>query len=165
MSDSWYNWQKSTHLDSESELHWCTTVNESSSDLTEYKAVQTEHSHWAVQEWSLSEKSEHTEWAAADQQRELNHYQQPQGQEQQCMHCKEWGLCELSALRYVSVWHLHCCCCWCCYCRACCTRVSVDIFNQERFHIWKLSVKKLKKKEKKKLYVRWRGFITHFTDE
>ncbi len=33
-------------------------------------------------------------------------------------------------------------------------RVSVDIFNQERFHIQKMSVKKLKKKEKEKLYVR-----------
>ncbi len=45
VSDSWYNQQKSTHLDSESELHQCTTVNEFSPDLTEYKAVQTEHSH------------------------------------------------------------------------------------------------------------------------
>ncbi len=33
-------------------------------------------------------------------------------------------------------------------------RVSADIFNQERFHIQKMSVKKLKKKEKKKLYMR-----------
>ncbi len=52
--------------------------------------------------------------------------------------------------------HLHddCCCCCCC-CWACCTRVSADIFNQERFHIWKVLMKKLKKKEKEKLYVRW----------
>jgi len=34
-------------------------------------------------------------------------------------------------------------------------RVSADIFNQERFHIWKVLMKKLKKKEKEKLYVRW----------
>jgi hypothetical protein len=67
----------------------------------------------------------------------------------------KWGPCELSALRYVSVWHLHCCCCWCCCCWACCMRVSVDIFNQEKFHIWKLWVKKLKKKRKKKSYIRW----------
>jgi len=33
-------------------------------------------------------------------------------------------------------------------------RVSADIFNQERFHIQKVLMKKLKKKEKKKLYVR-----------
>ncbi len=33
-------------------------------------------------------------------------------------------------------------------------RVSADIFNQERFHIQKMLVKKLKKKEKEKLYVR-----------
>jgi len=33
-------------------------------------------------------------------------------------------------------------------------RVSVDIFNQERFHIQKVSMKKLKKKEKEKSYMR-----------
>jgi len=32
VSDSWDNRQKPTHLNSESELHLCTTVNESSSD-------------------------------------------------------------------------------------------------------------------------------------
>jgi len=118
--------------------------------------VQTEHSHQTAQEWLLSEKSECTEWAAADQQRELNLHQQSQGWEQQCTHCKEWGPCELSASRHVLVWHLHCCCCcWCCCCWACHTKVSADIFNQERFHIQKLWVKKLKKKEKEKLYMRW----------
>ncbi len=158
VSDSWHNWQKSTYLDSKSELHWCTTVNEFSSDSVWCIAVQTEHSHWTAQRWLLSEKSECTEWAAADQQKELNQHQQPQEQEQQHTHCKEWGLCELSASRHISVWHLHCCCCcWCCCCWACHMRVSADIFNQERFHIQKLWVKKLKKKEKKKLYVRWEG--------
>ncbi len=155
MPDSLYNWQKPTHLNSESELHWCTMADGSSSNSTEYKAVQTEHSHWAAQECPLSEKSECTEWAAADQQRELNLHQQLQEWEWQCTHCKEQELCELSALRYIPVWHLHCCCCWCCCCWACCMRVSADIFNQERFHIQKLWVKKLKKKEKKRLYVRW----------
>ncbi len=48
VSDSLYNQQKSTHLDSESKLHWCMTVNEFSPDLTEYKAVQMRHSHWAA---------------------------------------------------------------------------------------------------------------------
>ncbi len=153
--DSWYNQQKSTYLDSESELCWCTTVNEFSSDSMWYVFIQTRHSHQTVQEWPLSEKSEHTEQAAADQQRELNQHQQLQRQEWQHMHCKEWGPCELSALRHISVWHLHCCCCWCYCCWACCTRVSADIFNQERFHIQKLWVKKLKKKEKEKSYVRW----------
>jgi len=139
-------------------LHWCTTANKFSSDLTEYEAVQTAHSHWAAQECLLSKKSECTEWAAADQQRELNLYQQLQRWGWQHMHCKEWELCELSALRHIFVWHLHCCCCcWCCCCWVCCTRVSADIFNQERFHIWKLWVKKLKKKEKEKLYMRWEG--------
>ncbi len=80
---------------------------------------------------------------------------QPQGQERQHMRCKGWGPCELSASRHVLVQHLHCCCCCCGCCWACCTRVSADIFNQERFYIQKLSVKKLKKKEKEKLYVRW----------
>ncbi len=162
--NSLYNRQKSTHSDSESELHWCTTADEFSPGLTEYEAVWTRHSHQTAWECLLSERSECTEWAAADQQRELNLHQQPQGWEQQHMHCKEWGLCELSALRYIPVQHLHCCCCWCCCCWACHTRVSADIFNQERFHIQKLWVKKLKKKEKEKLYVRW-GVITHFTDK
>jgi len=73
------------------------------SDSVWYEAVQTEHLHWAVCEWSLSEKSECTRWAVADQQRKLNHHQQSQEQEWQHMHCKEWELCELSALRHVSV--------------------------------------------------------------
>ncbi len=153
--NSWHIRQKSTHLDFESELHWCIMTDEFSSNLMWCIVIQTEHSHQAVQEWLLSEKSECTEWAAADQQRELNQYQQLQGWGQQHTHCKEWGLCELSALRYIPVWHLHCCCCWCCCCWACCMRVSVNIFNQERFHIQKLWVKKLKKKEEKKSYVRW----------
>ncbi len=72
--DSWHNRQKPTHLDSESELHWCTTADESSSDLMWCVAVQMRHSHWAAQEWLLSEKSECTEQAAADQQRELNQH-------------------------------------------------------------------------------------------
>ncbi len=67
VSDSWHNWQKPTHSDSESELHWCTTVNEFSSDSMWCVAVWTEHSHQAVQEWLLSERSEYTEQAAADQ--------------------------------------------------------------------------------------------------
>jgi len=130
MSDSWHNQQKPTHSDSESELCWCTTADEFSSDSMWCVAVQTEHSHWAAQEWLLSEKSECTEWAAADQQRELNQHQQLQEWEQQCTHCRGWELCELSALRHVPVWHLHCCCCcWCCCCWACCMRVSADIFN------------------------------------
>jgi len=155
MSDSWYNWQKSTHSDFKSELHWCTTADEFSFGSMWYIFVQTECSHQAAQEWSLSEKSEHTEQAAADQQRRLNQHQQLQEWGQQCMHCKEQEPCELSALRHVLIQHLHCCCCWCCCCWACCTRVNADIFNQERFHIQKLWVKKLKKKEKEKLYVRW----------
>ncbi len=48
VSDSWYNWQKSTHLDFKSESHWCTTADEFLSDSVWYKAVQTEHSHWAA---------------------------------------------------------------------------------------------------------------------
>ncbi len=42
-------------------------------------------------------------------------------------------------------------------------RVSAEIFNQERFHIQKIMVKKLKKK-KKDLRREMRKFITHFTD-
>jgi len=155
MSDSWDNWQASTHLNSESGLHLCTTINASSSDLMWCVAVWTKHSHRAAQECLLSEKSECTRQAAADQWRELNQHQQPQRWEQQHTRCREWGPCELSASRYVPVWHLHCCCCWCCCCWTCCMRVSADISNQERFHIQKLWVKKLKKKEKEKLYVRW----------
>jgi len=112
-----------------------------------YSLVQTEYSHQTAWEWFLSEKSECIEWAAAGQQRELNQHQQLQEQEQQHMHGKEWGLCELSALRHILIQHLHCCCCCCC-CWACCMRVSAEIFNQERFHIQKMTMKKLKKKEK-----------------
>ncbi len=129
VSNSWYNQQKPTHLDSELELHWCTTDNEFSFDSMWYIVVQTEHSHQTAWWWLLSEKSECTEWAAADQQRKLNQHQHLQEQGRQHTCCKEWVLCELSALRYVPVWHLHCCCCWCCCCWACCTKVSVDIFN------------------------------------
>ncbi len=75
VSDSWYNWQKSTHSDSESELHWCMTADESSSDSMWHIAVQTECSHWAVWEWPLSKKSEHNKQAAVDQQREQNWHQ------------------------------------------------------------------------------------------
>jgi hypothetical protein len=48
VSDSWYNQQKSTHFDSKSESHWCTTADEFLFDLTWYRAVQTKCSHWAV---------------------------------------------------------------------------------------------------------------------
>jgi len=78
VSDSWHNQQKSTHSDSESGLHLCMTADEFSPDLMWCVVVQTEHSHWTAQEWLLFEKSECTEWAAADQQRELNQHQQPQ---------------------------------------------------------------------------------------
>ena len=71
VSDSQYNCQKSTCSDFKSKLCWCTMTDEFSSAAMWYRFVQTEHSHWA-QEWSWSEKSEHTEQAAADQQRELN---------------------------------------------------------------------------------------------
>ena len=74
VSDSWYNRQKPTHSDSESELHWCTTDNEFLSDSMWYIAVQTECLHWAAQWWLLFEENEYTEWAAADQQRELNQH-------------------------------------------------------------------------------------------
>ena len=53
MSDSWYNCQKATHLDFESESHWCMTADEFSSGSTWYRAIQTEHSHQAVQECPL----------------------------------------------------------------------------------------------------------------
>ena len=65
--DSWHNQQTSTHSDSELRSHLCTMINEFSPDLMWCVAVQTEHSHWAAQEWLLSEKSECTEWAAVDQ--------------------------------------------------------------------------------------------------
>ncbi len=101
--NSWHNQQKSTHLDSESKLHWCTMTDEFSSGSVWCVAVQTKHSHWAAQEWLLFEKSECTEWAAADQQRELNQHQQLQEWGQQHMHCKEQELCELSALRHILI--------------------------------------------------------------
>ncbi len=72
VSNSWYNWQKSTHLNFESELHWCTTADEFSSDSMWHIVVQTECSHWAAQEWSWSEKSECNKQAAVDQQRKQN---------------------------------------------------------------------------------------------
>jgi hypothetical protein len=77
--------------------------------------------------------------------------------------CTRQELYKLSAQRHILVWHLHddsccCCCCWACH-----TRVSAEIFNQERFHIQKMTVKKLKKKEKK-FEKKDEGFITHFTD-
>jgi hypothetical protein len=162
VSDSWYNWQKSTHSDSESELHWCTTLMSShliqcdvctnrtfTLSSTRMTLVWEEWVYWVSCCWS-TKRTESTSTATRE--------------EQQHMHCKEWGPCELSALRHIPVWHLHCCCCcWCCCCWACCMRVSADIFNQERFHIQKLWVKKLKKKEKRSCM--WgEGFITHFTD-
>jgi len=36
--------------------------------------------------------------------------------------------------------------------------------NQERFHIWEMRMKKLKKKEKEIWEEEWRRFITHFTE-
>ncbi len=65
----------------------------------------------------------------------------------------------MSAQRHMLIQHLHddCCCCCCC-CWACCMRVSADILNQERFHVQKMSVEKLKKKEKEKLYMRWGNY-------
>jgi hypothetical protein len=86
-----------------------------------------------------------------------------QRQEQQHKHCTKWGLYKLSAQRHILIQHLHddCCCCCCC-CWACHMRVSADIFNQERFHIQKMWVKKLKKKERSCMW--GERFITHFTD-
>ena len=132
------------------------TDNKSSSDSVWYVAVQTECSHQAAQEWSLSERSEHIKQAAVDQQREQNWHQHSQKQKQQHKRHTKQGLYKLSAQWHILVWHLHddCCCCCCC-CWADHTRVSADIFNQKRFHIQKMSMKKLKKKEKEKLYVRW----------
>ncbi len=103
VSDSLYNRQKSTHLDSELELRWCMTADGSSPDSAEYEALQMRHSHWAAWECPLSEKSECTEWPAADQQRELNLHQQLQEWKWQHMCCKEWGPCELSASRYILI--------------------------------------------------------------
>jgi len=103
MSDSWHNQQKSTYFDSESGLRWCTMINEFSFDSMWCVAVQTEHSHWTAQRWLLSEESECTEWAAADQQRELNQHQQLQEWGRQHMHHKGWGPCELSASRHILI--------------------------------------------------------------
>ncbi len=80
VSDSWYNQQKSTYLDSKSESHWCIMINEFSSDSMWHIFIQTRCSHWAVQEWPLSEKSERNKQAAVDQQREQNWHQ----------HLQEW---------------------------------------------------------------------------
>ncbi len=82
ISDSWYNCQKPTCLNSESELCWCMTVNESSSAVMWYKFVWTEHYHWTEQEWPLSERSEHTKQAAVDQPQEQNWHQCLQRQKQ-----------------------------------------------------------------------------------
>ncbi len=162
--DSWCNRQKSTHLDSKSESHWCITADESSSNSVWCVAVQTEHSHWTAQEWLLFEKSEHTEQAAADQQEELNQHQQLQEWEQQHMHCKEWELCELLASRHISVQHLHCCCCWCWCCWACCTRVSADILIKKGFTYKSCEWRSWRRKKKKSCT--WgEGFITQFTDK
>jgi len=128
VSDSQYNWQKSTHFDSESELYWCMTADEFSSESMWYDFVQTEHCFWAKQEWSLFKKSEHTKQAAVDQLREQNWQQCSQKWEWQCKHCTRWELYKLSALRHMFVQHLHdddCCCCCCCW--ACHTRVSAEM--------------------------------------
>jgi hypothetical protein len=65
-------------------------TDEFSSDSMWYIAVQTEHSLSSTR-MTLVWESEHTEWAAADQQRELNQHQQPQEWEQQHTHCKNEG--------------------------------------------------------------------------
>ena len=124
-----------------------------------YVFIQTRHSHQTVQEWPLSERSEHIKQAAVDQQREQNWHQHLQEQKQQHKCCTKWEFYKLSAQRHMLIQHLHndCCCCCCC-CWACHMRVSTDILNQERFHIQKVSVKKLKKKERKKSYVRWESY-------
>ncbi len=69
------------------------------------------------------------------------------------MHHKEWGPCELSALRLISVQYLHCCCCWCCCCWACHTRVSADISIKKDFTYKSCEWRSWRRK--KKLYVRW----------
>jgi len=155
VSDSQYNCQKSTCSDSESELHWCTTVNEFSSAAVWYRFVQMKHYHWTEQEWPLSERSECTKQAAVDQSQEQNWHQHSQKQKQQHKCCTRQKLYKLSAQRHLLIWHLHndsccCCCCWACH-----TKVSAEIFNQERFHIQKIMMKKLKKKEKKIWEKRW----------
>jgi hypothetical protein len=161
--DSWDNRQKSTHSDSESGLHLCTTVNEFSPGLMWCVAVQTEHSlsstrmtlvwekwaYWASCCWS-TKRTESTSTATK--------------QRQQHTHCREWGPCELSASdtylydTYIVV-------------------VVVDVlllslsYKSQCWHIQsrkvshtKLWVKKLKKKEKKEVVHEVRRFITHFTD-
>ncbi len=50
-------------------------TDEFSSAVMWYKSVQTEHCHWAEQEWSLSEKSECTKQAAVNQPQEQNWHQ------------------------------------------------------------------------------------------
>ena len=69
------NWQKSTHFDSESELHWCTTIDEFLSESMWYNFVWMKHCHQTEQEWPLSERSEHTKQAAVDQLKEQNWHQ------------------------------------------------------------------------------------------
>ncbi len=48
------------------------TVDEFSSATVWYSFVQTEHCHWAEQEWPLFDESERTKQAAVDQQKKQN---------------------------------------------------------------------------------------------
>ena len=125
-TDSQYNCQKSTHFNSESESHWCMTADEFSSAAVWYSFVQTECCHWAEQEWSLSEKSEHTKQAAVDQPWEQNWHQCSHKWEWWCKHYTRQELYKLSALRHILVWHLHDDSCWCCCCWMCYMRVSAE---------------------------------------
>jgi len=126
-----------------------------------YSAVQTKHSHQVAWEWSLFKKNECTGQTAADQQRELNQHQQLHRQEQQHMHCTEWELYELSALRHIPVWHLHCCCCCGCCCCTCHTRFSDETYASKGFSHTDDHVEEVKKE--KKSQVMSEGFMTHFT--
>jgi hypothetical protein len=153
------NWQKNT-FDSESELHWCTTTDEFSSELMWY-SLQTKHCHWAKWEWSLSERSEHTKQAAVDQQREQNWHQCSQKWEWQHECCTRWELYKLSALRHILVWHLHD--------DVVVVVVAAELVIQES--VLKYSIKEIshtrsemKKLKKKKKRFEVRKFITHFTD-
>jgi len=122
-----------------------------------YRFIQMKHCHWAEQEWPWFKKSEHTKQAAVDQPWEQNWHQHLQGWEWQHKHCTRQKSYKLSAQRHLLVQHLHDDSCCCCCCWACCTRVSAEIFNQERFHIQKVMMKKLKKKEKEIWEKRWEG--------
>jgi hypothetical protein len=155
--------QKSTHSDSESELHWCTTADEFSSDSVWYKAVQTEHSHWAAQEWLLSEKSEHTEWAAADQQRELNQHQQLQEENNNVHIVENEGSvsCQLQT---------HTCMTLTLLLLLLMLLLLSLLYKSQCWHIQSRKVSHTKvvseevEEERKEVYMRW-GFITHFTDD